>query len=116
MPHRAGCDTDRLIAEKVLGMQPAARVPDAFQPTDPAGNPMPISAPRYTDDIRAAWQIGDVLAAGGYDVAIFTTRGPARANGTWTFAVASADVGAKAQADTPMLAICRAALALAGEG
>ncbi len=112
MPYAADRHTDSRIASLVMGYKPDPRVPGAFQPIDAGGSPMPIAPPRFSSDIRAAMQVVDALIAGGYDVAMFTTSGEARAKGRWTVAVASGDIGAKSHADSLPLAICRAALAI----
>ena len=113
MPHCAGRDTDRLIALRFAGFVPDPRVPGAFRPPDdPSVSPMPVPAPHYSSDIGAAFQLIELLIAGGYDVALFTTATAERDTGQWTCAIASGELGTKAHADTAPLAICQAVLAL----
>ena len=110
MRYHAGQQTDALIAEKVMGLEPWPGLKGAFKPPD--RSPTPMAPQPYTTEMNAAWQIVEKLVADGYEVALVSTAGPHRAKGLWTCAVASGNRGAKAHADTAALAIYRAALAL----
>ena len=114
MRYNAGRQTDALIAEKVMGLEPWPGLKGAFKPSAelPDLSPMPMAPQPYTTEMNAAWQIVEKLVADGYEVALVSTAGPHRGKGLWTCAMASGHRGAKAHADTAALAICRAALAL----
>ena len=116
MPHEAGRQTDALVAEKVIGLTPWPGVKGAFHPPQELSNlkPAPTPARYYSTDMGAAWQVATTLAAGGCDVAIFTTDAARRDKGQWTCVISSGARRVSASADSAPLAICRAALAFVG--
>ena len=105
-----------LVAEKVIGLVPWPGVKGAFHPPKELSNLKPAPTPARYDstDMGAAWQVATTLAAGGCDVAVFTTDAAQRDKGQWTCVMANGMHRVRAYADSASLAICRAALALVG--